>query len=77
MAGEFQFRGETVFVVANHFSSKGDDRPLYSRYQPPNRLTEYESGDPEDGWHVSRTGIRYRFVRLERIRPDDAAATDR
>jgi dihydrofolate reductase len=25
--------------------------------------------DPESGWHVSRTGLRYRFVRYERPSP--------
>ena len=62
LAGEFQFRGERLFVVANHFSSKGDDRPLYSRYQPPNRLTEYESGDPEDGWRHAQAQAINDFV---------------
>ncbi|RKN04950.1 endonuclease/exonuclease/phosphatase family protein [Streptomyces radicis] len=40
LAGEFTFRGETVFVVANHFASKGGDQPLHSRYQPPARSSE-------------------------------------
>jgi uncharacterized protein len=40
LAGEFRWRGETVFAVANHFSSKGGDQPLFGRFQPPNRVTE-------------------------------------
>ncbi|WP_407564176.1 endonuclease/exonuclease/phosphatase family protein [Streptomyces sp. 184] len=40
LAGEFTFRGRTVFVVANHFSSKGGDQGLDSRYQPPARGSE-------------------------------------
>lgn len=40
LAGEFVFRGRTVFVVANHFSSKGGDQPMYGRFQPPTRGTE-------------------------------------
>ncbi|MDT0344771.1 endonuclease/exonuclease/phosphatase family protein [Streptomyces litchfieldiae] len=40
LVGEFTFRGETVFVVANHFTSKGGDQPLYGRYQPPVRSSE-------------------------------------
>jgi predicted extracellular nuclease len=40
LAGEFSFRGETVFVIANHFASKGGDQPLYGRYQPPVRSSE-------------------------------------
>jgi predicted extracellular nuclease len=62
LAGEFRFRGETLFVVANHFSSKGDDRPLFSHFQPPFRLTEYESGDPEDGWRHAQAQAVNDFV---------------
>ena len=40
LAGEFRWRGETVFAVANHFNSKGGDQPLFGRFQPPNRVTE-------------------------------------
>ncbi|MDT0319150.1 endonuclease/exonuclease/phosphatase family protein [Streptomyces millisiae] len=40
LAAEFSFRGETVFVVANHFTSKGGDHPLHGRYQPPVRSSE-------------------------------------
>ena len=35
LAGEFMFRGHKVFIVANHFNSKGGDQPLEGRYQPP------------------------------------------
>jgi predicted extracellular nuclease len=34
LAGEFRWRGQTVFVIANHFVSKGGDDPLYGRFQP-------------------------------------------
>jgi uncharacterized protein len=34
LVGEFKWLGQTVFVVANHFNSKGGDSPLYGRYQP-------------------------------------------
>ncbi|MGI5351575.1 endonuclease/exonuclease/phosphatase family protein [Streptomyces sp. CA-250714] len=45
LAGEFRFRGRTVFVVANHFSSKGGgdldgDQPMEGRFQPPARHSE-------------------------------------
>jgi predicted extracellular nuclease len=40
LAGEFRFRGETVFVVANHWVSKGGDNPLFGRFQPPVRSSE-------------------------------------
>jgi predicted extracellular nuclease len=35
LAGEFKWHGQTVFVVVNHFSSKGGDDPLWGRFQPP------------------------------------------
>ncbi|MFI6346774.1 endonuclease/exonuclease/phosphatase family protein [Streptomyces sp. NPDC050560] len=40
LAGEFVFRGRTVFVIANHFASKGGDYPLTSNFQPPTRGSE-------------------------------------
>ncbi|MFJ8712893.1 endonuclease/exonuclease/phosphatase family protein [Streptomyces violaceus] len=40
LAGEFAFRGRTVFVIANHFNSKGGDQGLTSQYQPPSRSSE-------------------------------------
>ena len=42
LAGEFRFRGESVFVVANHFNSKGGDEPIMGRWQPPTRSTEVQ-----------------------------------
>ncbi|MBD0420866.1 endonuclease/exonuclease/phosphatase family protein [Streptomyces sp. TRM S81-3] len=40
LAGEFVFRGRTVFVIANHFNSKGGDQGLTAQYQPPVRGSE-------------------------------------
>ncbi|HYP18494.1 MAG TPA: S-layer homology domain-containing protein, partial [Chloroflexia bacterium] len=40
LAGEFLYNGETIIVIANHFSSKGGDDPLFGRWQPPIRSTE-------------------------------------
>jgi hypothetical protein len=40
LAGEFRLHGKKVFVIANHFSSKGGDEPLFGRFQPPARPTE-------------------------------------
>jgi predicted extracellular nuclease len=40
LAGEFLWRGTTIFAIANHFNSKGGDDPLFGRFQPPNRVTE-------------------------------------
>jgi predicted extracellular nuclease len=35
LAGEFVWNDKTVIVIANHFSSKGGDDPLFGRFQPP------------------------------------------
>jgi predicted extracellular nuclease len=40
LVGEFSYRGETFFLVTNHFNSKGGDNPLFGRFQPPVRTTE-------------------------------------
>src|SRR5204863_10011499 len=40
LAGEFTFDGHKLFVIANHFNSKGGDQPLYGRFQPPTRGSE-------------------------------------
>lgn len=40
LVGEFSFRGEQVFVVTNHFTSKGGDQPMHGRFQPPARESE-------------------------------------
>jgi uncharacterized protein len=40
LAGEFRFRGKKLFAVVVHFSSKGDDQPLFGRFQPPTRFSE-------------------------------------
>ncbi|MFI8915309.1 endonuclease/exonuclease/phosphatase family protein [Streptomyces sp. NPDC053513] len=40
LAGEFVFRGRTVFVIANHFGSKGGDESIVSHHQPPNRSSD-------------------------------------
>ncbi|MFJ2672498.1 endonuclease/exonuclease/phosphatase family protein [Streptomyces sp. NPDC087525] len=42
LAGEFTFRGRTVFVIANHFASKGGDESLTSHHQPVNRSSEVQ-----------------------------------
>jgi len=35
LAGEFLYNGHKLFVIGNHFNSKGGDDPLYGRNQPP------------------------------------------
>ena len=42
VAGEFTFQGRTLFVVSNHFNSKGGDQPLFGRFQPPARNSEIQ-----------------------------------
>ncbi|MFF4083111.1 endonuclease/exonuclease/phosphatase family protein [Streptomyces sp. NPDC001777] len=42
LVGEFAFRGRPVFVVANHFASKGGDESIFSQHQPPSRSSEVQ-----------------------------------
>ncbi len=42
LAGEFLFHGQKLFVIANHFNSKGGDDPLFGRFQPPVRSSEVQ-----------------------------------
>ena len=40
LTGEFPYRGQTLFIVANHFNSKGGDQALFGANQPPVRSSE-------------------------------------
>ncbi|MGC1212885.1 MAG: lamin tail domain-containing protein [Micromonospora sp.] len=40
LAGEFRWNNRPLFVIANHFNSKGGDDPLMGRYQPPSAPSE-------------------------------------
>ena len=40
LAGQFSFQGQSLFVIANHFNSKGGDDPLFGRFQPPTLSSE-------------------------------------
>ncbi len=42
LAGEFLFEKRRLFVVANHFASKGGDAPLFGRFQEPYRPSELQ-----------------------------------
>lgn len=42
LVGEFRMRSRKVFVIANHFASKGGDDPLFGRLQPPTRSSEVQ-----------------------------------
>ncbi|MCX5316035.1 endonuclease/exonuclease/phosphatase family protein [Streptomyces sp. NBC_00154] len=48
LAGQFTFQGRTVFVIANHFMSKGGDQALTSAFQPPTRSSETERHEQAD-----------------------------
>jgi predicted extracellular nuclease len=40
LVAEFLVRERPVFAIVNHFSSKGDDQPLFGPAQPPIRFSE-------------------------------------
>jgi uncharacterized protein len=40
LAAELTWNGQTVFVIANHFNSKGGDQPLFGHFQPPAHPSE-------------------------------------
>lgn len=40
LVAEFTFNGKKVFVLVNHFNSKGGDDPLFGRVQPPVLVSE-------------------------------------
>ncbi|NMF62142.1 endonuclease/exonuclease/phosphatase family protein [Brasilonema octagenarum] len=40
LVGEFAFNGQSVYVIANHFNSKGGDQPLFGPNQPPTLSSE-------------------------------------
>jgi hypothetical protein len=42
LVGEFLFAGAKLFVIVNHFNSKGGDDPLFGRVQPPVRSSEVQ-----------------------------------
>jgi predicted extracellular nuclease len=42
LVGEFLFNGQTVYVIGNHFNSKGGDDPLFGPTQPPVVSTEVQ-----------------------------------
>ncbi|WP_442906777.1 lamin tail domain-containing protein [Kitasatospora sp. NBC_01246] len=42
LVGQFSFRGRKVFVIANHFNSKGGDQGIDSRFQAPARSSEVQ-----------------------------------
>ena len=55
LAGEFRYRGEPLFVVGNHFGSKGGDDPVFGRFQEPRR--------PSEVARHGQAGVLNQFVR--------------
>ncbi|MFD0328412.1 endonuclease/exonuclease/phosphatase family protein [Streptacidiphilus monticola] len=39
LVGEFEFRGQQVFVIADHFNSKGGDQNQFGRFQFPDQTS--------------------------------------
>ena len=66
LAGEFRYRGRPLFVVGNHFNSKGGDDPTFGRFQEPRRTSELQrrgsATDPADTVR-GQAGVLNRFVR--------------
>ena len=44
LVAKFSFNGTPLFVIANHWNSKGGDDPLYGWRQPPQRSSETQRG---------------------------------
>ena len=62
LVGEFVFHGHPVFVIGNHFDSKGGDQPTEGRNQPPTRSSEIQ--------RVKQATLVHDFVqRIEKIDP--------
>jgi predicted extracellular nuclease len=40
LVGKFTALGKPLFVIANHWNSKGGDDPLFGRYQPPTQSSQ-------------------------------------
>jgi len=66
LAGEFRYRGRPLFVVGNHFNSKGGDDPVFGRFQEPRRPSELQrrgsATNPSDTVR-GQAGVLNAFVR--------------
>lgn len=40
LAAQFSYKGESLFIIANHLNSKGEDGPLFGEIQPPPLASE-------------------------------------
>ena len=66
LVAEFLWRGKPLFVIANHFNSKGGDDPLMGRYQPPLRSSETQR-------HAQATLVRGFLDSLYKANPNAKA----
>ncbi|HVK22665.1 MAG TPA: hypothetical protein VM677_14995, partial [Actinokineospora sp.] len=48
LVGKFFFNGAPVYVIGNHWNSKGGDNPLFGRYQPPAQSSTTQRGQQAD-----------------------------
>ncbi|MGW4810653.1 endonuclease/exonuclease/phosphatase family protein [Kitasatospora cineracea] len=63
LVGQFSFHNKPVFVIANHFNSKGGDQGIDSRFQAPTRSSEVQ--------RVKQATLEQAFVaKLEAADPD-------
>ncbi|WP_441251730.1 endonuclease/exonuclease/phosphatase family protein [Kitasatospora sp. McL0602] len=63
LIGQFSFRGKKLFLIANHFNSKGGDQGIDSRFQAPTRSSEVQ--------RVKQATVEQAFVaKLEAADPD-------
>ena len=78
LAGEFRFDGRRLFVVANHFASKGGDAPLFGRFQEPYRPSELQRrGATQPALDAARAGRRRQRLGGAAARGGQARARDR
>ncbi|MBD0711140.1 endonuclease [Streptomyces sp. CBMA291] len=52
LVGQFSFHNKPVFVIANHFNSKGGDQGLDSRFQAPTRSSEVQRAKQAEAEHA-------------------------
>lgn len=48
LVGHFLFRNQDIYVIVNHFNSKGGDDPLYGDVQPPKLVSEGQRNQQAD-----------------------------
>ena len=65
LAAEFSYRGKPLFIVGNHFASKGGDDPVFGRFQEPRRPSELQRRGSATNGDTTRgqAGVVNTFVR--------------